>query len=390
MKVLHLVAGNLYGGVERLLTTFARQRQVLLQAEFGVCFEGLLASELRALGASVHILGGARASRPVTVVHARRKLRQLLRERPIDVVLCHATWPLAVFGPVVLSSSDVSLVCWMHDATTGRHWIDRWARRNVPSLIIYNSRYTRDRSRHLFPKTRSEVIYCPVEAPLSLASPETTALVRRELETPLDATVVIQVGRMESWKGHLLHLEALQNLAHLPNWICWMVGGPQRPFEEVYFERLRQFAAKNAIADRIRFAGFRTDVPRLLAAADIFCQPNTGPEPFGVVFAEALQAGLPVVTTAIGGALEIVDSTCGILFAKGDVEGLTTALRQLFEDGELRTRLGRAAPQRARAICDPQNQNARLTELLGEVVEQSKRATRPQPAGGLDLSLDRR
>ena len=56
----------------------------------------------------------------------------------------------------------------------------------------------------------------------------------------------------------------------------------------------------------------RDDVPRLLAAADIFCQPNLGPEPFGIGFVEALSAGLPVITTATGGALEIVDGDCGI------------------------------------------------------------------------------
>jgi glycosyltransferase involved in cell wall biosynthesis len=47
------------------------------------------------------------------------------------------------------------------------------------------------------------------------------------------------------------------------------------------------------IADRVRFAGQRDDVPRLLAAADLHCQPNSSPEPFGVAFVEALAAGLP-------------------------------------------------------------------------------------------------
>jgi glycosyltransferase involved in cell wall biosynthesis len=49
----------------------------------------------------------------------------------------------------------------------------------------------------------------------------------------------------------------------------------------------------------------RSDVARLLAAADIHCQPNIGPEPFGITFIEALYAGLPLVTTSIGGAIEM-------------------------------------------------------------------------------------
>ena len=56
-------------------------------------------------------------------------------------------------------------------------------------------------------------------------------------------------------------------------------------------------------------------MPALLAAADLFCQPNTAPEPFGLSLVEALQAGLPVVTSGIGGACEIVDASCGVAHA---------------------------------------------------------------------------
>jgi glycosyltransferase involved in cell wall biosynthesis len=98
------------------------------------------------------------------------------------------------------------------------------------------------------------------------------------------------------------------------------------------------------------------DVARLLAAADIHCQPNTGPEPFGITFIEALYAGLPVVTTAIGGALEIVDGSCGIMIELNDPAALAEALGRLIEDRELRTRLGAAGPARATALCEPRAQ----------------------------------
>ena len=73
---------------------------------------------------------------------------------------------------------------------------------------------------------------------------------------------------------------------------------------------LKAIADRGGVADRVRFLGQRSDVPRLMAAADVFCQPNAGPEPFGVVFVEALYAGLPVVTSAFGGAVEVVERPC--------------------------------------------------------------------------------
>ena len=120
---------------------------------------------------------------------------------------------------------------------------------------------------------------------------------------------------MEAWKGHRLLLEALGRLRHVPGWVLWVAGGAQRPYEARYLAELEAQATELGIRGRVRFLGQRSDVPRLLRAADIHCQPNLGPEPFGIAFIEALQARLPVVTTAMGGPLEIIDGSCGVLVA---------------------------------------------------------------------------
>jgi glycosyltransferase involved in cell wall biosynthesis len=155
-----------------------------------------------------------------------------------------------------------------------------------------------------------------------------------------------------------------------------MVGGAQRPHEKRYLKGLRAEAAALGIGSRVNFLGQRSDVARLLAAADIHCQPNTGPEPFGITFVEALYAGLPVVTTAIGGALEIVDGSCGMLVAPNDPAALAGALRRLIEDRELRARLGAAGPARAKALCDPQAQMLALARALTKLHPGSERDTR--------------
>ena len=120
------------------------------------------------------------------------------------------------------------------------------------------------------------------------------------------------------------------------------------------------------LSDRVCFLGQRRDVPRLLAAADIHCQPNTGPEPFGIAFIEALYAGLPVVTTALGGALEIVDQTCGILVPPGDEAALADAIVGLIHDSGRRQQLGAHGPARADALCNP----ARSMQRLAAIVDQ--------------------
>ena len=87
-------------------------------------------------------------------------------------------------------------------------------------------------------------------------------------------------------------------------------------------------ATKLGIVDRVRFLGQRSDIFQLLSAADIFSEPNTSPEPFGISLIEALSARLPVITSACGGAVEIVDTSCGILVSPGDVAELTASIRK--------------------------------------------------------------
>jgi glycosyltransferase involved in cell wall biosynthesis len=135
-------------------------------------------------------------------------------------------------------------------------------------------------------------------------------------------------------------------------WLLWVAGGAQRPHEAQYLKELEALATQLGIRARVRFLGQRSDVPRLLRAADIHCQPNLSPEPFGIAFVEALQAGLPVVSTAMGGALEIVDGSCGMLVPP-DPKPLSEALRWMVEEPEDRRRLGAAGPTRAAALCDP-------------------------------------
>jgi glycosyltransferase involved in cell wall biosynthesis len=118
------------------------------------------------------------------------------------------------------------------------------------------------------------------------------------------------------------------------------------------------------IADRVRFLGQRDDAARLMAAADVFCQPNQGPEPFGLVFVEALWSALPVIACATGGATEIVNESCGRLVEPGDAAGLAEALSALIESDSLRARLGRAGVERARMLCDPGPQMEKLQTLI--------------------------
>jgi glycosyltransferase involved in cell wall biosynthesis len=94
------------------------------------------------------------------------------------------------------------------------------------------------------------------------------------------------------------------------------------------------------------------------------------PEAFGISLVEALAARLPVVTSALGGAQEIVDETCGVLVPPRDAGALASVLSSLLENRGRRERLASNGPERARALCDPAAQMPRIAEILQKAAAQ--------------------
>ena len=388
MRVLYLHSGNIYGGVEALLTTLARQRDLCptMESHYALCFEGRLSEDLTAAGATVHLLGKARIRQPLSIVRARRLLSELLRHGHFDLAVCHSSWSQSLFGPVV-RSAHLPLVVWLHSQTNGRHWLERWAHRTAPDMVLCNSEFTAATAANFFSRVRTEVLYSPVAETNGRYSNGGRTTTRVELQTPENAVVIIQASRMEAWKGHAMHLEALGMLKDLPGWVCWQVGGAQRASEIQYLSGLKKKAAQLGIAERVHFLGQRSDVEKLFTAADIYCQPNSGAEPFGLTFIEALAARLPVVTTAMGGALEIVNEACGLLVPPDDAIALAGALRRLILDCTLRETIGSAGPARARELCDAKTQMQRLYECFAGV---SRRRPENADAGRLGEDSSRR
>src|SRR5687767_4916651 len=145
MRVLHLYAGNLFGGIERTLLTLWRPRDAAprMRPHFALCFDSKLAADLRRDAAPVDIIGGGdvRLSRPWTVWRARRTRREWLAREPFDVALIHSLWPHAVFAPAV-RRAGVPVVTWLHDVPRPHGWLERLARRAPADLMLANSRYT--------------------------------------------------------------------------------------------------------------------------------------------------------------------------------------------------------------------------------------------------------
>lgn len=374
MKLLHVHSGNMFGGVERMLQTLAQATAGVtpVHSSFALCFQGRVSETLRAAGGEVHHLGEVRVRKIDEVRRARRELRALLTARNWDAVLVHSAWSQAAFGSTVLKAG-VPLVRWLHSPTPGPWWLERWSARSRPALVLCNSRYTREAVGNRMGEVPMSVHYPP--AVLPAAEQDTRAALRAELGTPADAIVVALAARLESGKGHEHLVAAMARLEEDPTTEAWIIGGVQLAAEQAYLDSLRRQAADAGVERRVRFLGQRDDVQRLLQAADVYCQPNRDPDSFGLSFVEALAASLPVITTRIGAAGEIIDESCGVLVEPGSSGELTGALRRLVDSPVERAQMSRAASSRARKFCDLPASLSRLANELAALSSCARQLT---------------
>lgn len=354
-RILHFWSGNLYGGIERLLVTLAEFGRA--EHHFALCFEGRLAVELRRHTQNLHFLPVPRLRSIKALAESRRAAVALIDRLNPGAAVTHSHWPAAVWGSSVRARAR-RWVFYAHDVHSRLDVVSWLGSRGSPDIVIANSEFTAQSYRRF---AEAIVIHYPVVA---ATTAEGRQLLRERYGVNPGGVVILQASRMERWKGHSILLQALSEIRLDSSWRLWIAGGAQRAVERRYEASLRRQVRRLGIESQVHFLGERSDVGALMSASDIFCQPNEKPEPFGLVFVEALNQGLPVVALAKGGVREIVTPECGLLTSR---TGLTAALRNLIQDADLRRKLGACGPRRAMEICEPQRQTSLVEScILGE------------------------
>lgn len=174
--------------------------------------------------------------------------------------------------------------------------------------------------------------------------------------------IVVFSGRLIADKGISELIEAIRLLKEYEDIRLMVVGAGGESYSSV----LHQSAVP--LAGKVVFTGGvpHSALPALLRMADIAAVPSVWQEPFGLVSAEAIAAGLPVVATRTGATAEVLDDSCSLLIAadEGLPRHLAAAILRLHDDPELRRRMAAAAAARA-----PQFSTARFVERWWQEID---------------------
>lgn len=219
------------------------------------------------------------------------------------------------------------------------------------------------------PAERIEVVYNGVASQPASISAERRAEIRREFGAAEGDFVVLQVARLDPIKDHSTALKALaEAVGQEPCIRLALVGdGPERLAIERQLADLR-------LQPSVAMLGQRSDVAELLAAADAFLLTSVS-EGVPVTIIEAMAAGLPVISTRVGGVPEVIDDgDSGLLASAGDATALGAAMVRLARDANLRARLAARGRERVALRFSEEPMMQRYDDLYAELTKARRRS----------------
>lgn len=337
MKILHIIFVPRYSGAEILVRDLAKQHTAQGQQ---VAVASLMPAEddfMREVESSRKL--GVRwfiPDRPLTRMSRILQLRQWIKEYHPDLVVAHSAIPALDARLAMLTLKRPPVVTVLHavnDYDNPKLRLLEKILQSKTSAVISVSRTAADNYRqNVAQPKRLEVIENGVDVERFEEAVTRREAIRATLSIPESSKVVIQVGRIATVKRQHLTLRTLiPLLREQPQLQVWFIGLIE---DRNYFQTLQQHVASSEVADQLRFLGPRSDIPELVAAADLLVMPSER-EAFPINFIEGLASGIPIIATN----LAVIE------FAR-DWEGITLLDPERFEAYHDALQVNLAEPQR--------------------------------------------
>jgi glycosyltransferase involved in cell wall biosynthesis len=352
------------GGSERALAALARALPehgwsptvVLLR-------RGPLAEWLENAGIPIRFIDAGRAREVHRTGHAVVSIARQLRASGASVVLANQTKGQIYAGAAGVLSR-VPSVWWQH-GLPGHAPLERVAAMFPARAVVCAADRVLAAQSQLTPRARLVKIPIGIDVEAILASRGAGSALRRE--HGITGPWIGIVGRLQPWKGQDTFLRAAALIAaRVPEARFAVVGGAVLGWEGSFPDELRALAAELGIADRVHFAGHQDDPFAWFDAFDVVVHASTQ-EPFGLVVAEAMALGRPVVATRGGGPDEIVeDGVNGVLVDAAEPAQIADAVLRMLTDPGYAERLGTAAKARA-----PFFSEQKMVERFARVFEEA-------------------
>ncbi len=287
-----------------------------------------------------------------------------------DVIYANTQKALVV-GALASFLSRRSLVYHLHDILSLEHFSKTNRRIAVTlanrfaSLVIANSIASKTAFIEAGGRADiTEIVYNGFDSKLYQSNETDVKQLRHELGLE-DKFIIGHFSRLSPWKGQHILIDAVFQSS--PEVTAILVGDALFG-EQNYVQQLHQQVAKLGLENRVKFLGFRDDIPQLMSACDLVAHTSTAPEPFGRVIVEAMLCGKPVIAAKAGGAMEIVThSVDGFLVTPNQPQKLAEVINTCVREVEKTTILANNARMSAIARFDIEVINTQISNLLNRL-----------------------
>lgn len=342
IAVLHVVGPAAVGGLERVVQSLAIAQR---KAGHRVAVAAILdqpaedhpfIAPLARAGVEVRVIvASGRAYR-----QENRGVERLCTEFRPDVVHTHGR-RVDVVGGAAAHRAGFPTVATVHGAIGGSlknrlyMWVQHRALRRRDAAVAVSAVIAEKLMASGVPASQIHTVrnaWSPTSAPASRDE------AHRELGLSTDGAVLGWVGRLSPEKAVDVFLNALASLSESAATAVVIGEGPE-------LETARRQVERLGISDRVRFCGAVPDAARLFSALDcLVLSSHTEGTP--IVLLEAMSAGVPIVTTRVGGVPDVVSEREARLVPAGDPAALAEAIRQVLDDPVSATRRADAAERR--------------------------------------------
>jgi len=343
----------------------------------GACARGGLTPKIEAEGFRVIDVPIQRSSNPIALLRAYRALKAIFAAERFDMVHVHTPVAALAGRPAAKAAGVARVVYTAHGFYFHEHMPAHKRALHV-ALEWFGGRFTdvlftqaeedaaTARRLNLCKSGTIEAIgngSDPAKFRPALPGEDTRTRLRAALGTPIDRPVIAMIGRLVAEKGYP---ELFRAMKIATNAELWVVGDRLTSDHAQSIDAdIKAVEADPELSKRIRFLGYRADVPEILRAVDAFTLPSHR-EGMPRSIVEAMLSGLPVIATDIRGSREeVIDGETGLLVPLRDETALGEALKKIAGDASLRARMGQAGLARARALYDEAKVVEKQMRLLG-------------------------
>lgn len=321
-----------------------------------------------------------RSLNPFSIIKGIFRIKRILIEQKIDVVVCHTPMGAGVGRIAARLAKTPNIVYFVHGLAcvpgqsilTWLVWfcIEKVLGKITDAVLVMNNYDERLCRTHHMVKDTDKIYRIPgmgidLKKFRDEAVENEREQINKELGIPENSKIVLCIAYLVPKKGVFVFLEAAKEICTRRNDLCFLLAGIGPAMEE-----LKRLCHQYKLEEHFKVIGWRDDINRLMRLADIFVLPTYYFEGLPVSILEAMACGKTVIATRHRGCEDVVvDGKTGFLIPIKQVTALVDKILSLLDNEQLRTRMGQAGRLRMEQYFELDYCTEKIVEALEKACE---------------------